>query len=109
MKRLKLVFDSRRKAIRLAKDLRRQKPEMSLQAIADALNARGHHNTIGTPFNPKSVAILLGEERGAQRELTPETEKAIFDAARAGYSQRHLARLHGVSRQDVGHVLKAQH
>jgi hypothetical protein len=102
VRRIKLVFDNRRKAIRLAKRLHHEKPDMSFEAIADVLNARGHHNTIGTPFNPKSVATLLGEKRGPQRELTLEIEKVIVDGARAGYSHSHLARLHGVSYRAVG-------
>ena len=89
---MRLVFDSRRAAIRLAKGLRREKPEMSFQAIADVLNARGHRNTIGQAAG----------ERGAQREFLPlETEKAIVDGARAGYSHSHLAKFHGVSRRAV--------
>ncbi len=67
MTRIKLVFDSRRKAIRLAKELRHQKPEMSFYAIADVLNQRGHRNTIGKPFDAASVERLLGEKRGPVR------------------------------------------
>jgi DNA-directed RNA polymerase specialized sigma24 family protein len=102
MRRIKLVLDKRRKAIRLAKELRRQKPEMSFQEIADVLNARGHRNTIGRPFNGRSVLTLLGEKRGALRELPLETQQAIVDGARAGFSHSRLAQVHGVSYRAVG-------
>jgi len=48
--------------VALARRLRRKKPkggQMSLRAISAALEAEGHLNEKGKPFNPKSVASML--------------------------------------------------
>jgi DNA invertase Pin-like site-specific DNA recombinase len=47
----------------LAKALARKKPEggqLSLRAISAELEAQGHLNERGKPFNPKSIASMLG-------------------------------------------------
>jgi hypothetical protein len=105
---MRLVFDSRRAAIRLAKRLRYEKSHLSFDAIAAVLNQRGHRNTIGKPFNADSVERLLGEKRGAPLALPLEIEEVIVDGVRAGYSMSHLAKMHGVSRTAVSLAVRRQ-
>lgn len=54
--------DARPEAVQLAKALRRRRPkggQMSLRAIATALEERGLVNEKGKRFNPKSIAVML--------------------------------------------------
>jgi hypothetical protein len=103
---MKLVFDSRRAAIRLAKRLRYEKPHLSFQQIADVLNARGHRNSIGTPFDADSVARLLGKGVKKGRTLTPVEMKEIYVSVGLGASQASLAAAYGVSRSTVSKAVR---
>ena len=52
-----------RRGLVTGKALRRRKPkggQMSLRAISAELAARGHVNERGKPFNPNSIAAMLG-------------------------------------------------
>ena len=68
---MKLVFDSRRAAIRLAKRLRYENPICRFRRFADELNRRGHPNTRGGPFNYVSVETRLGEKSHGRRDKAP--------------------------------------
>ena len=55
--------EERPEVVALVKALRRRKPkggQMSLRAISAELAAQGHLNGRGKPFNPNSIAAMLG-------------------------------------------------
>jgi DNA invertase Pin-like site-specific DNA recombinase len=55
--------EERPEVVALVKALRRRKPkggQMSLRAISAELAAQGHLNERGKPFNPNSIAAMLG-------------------------------------------------
>ena len=52
--------EKRPAAVALAKALARQNGRLSLRAIAVELEAQGYVNEHGKPFNPKSIASMLG-------------------------------------------------
>jgi DNA invertase Pin-like site-specific DNA recombinase len=61
--------EERPEVVALVKALRRRKPkggQMSLRAISAELEAQGHVNERGKPFNPNSIAAML-----AQRSAPP--------------------------------------
>jgi DNA invertase Pin-like site-specific DNA recombinase len=58
----KSLVETNPETVALARSLRRRKPkggQMSLRAIATELAAQGHLNSLGKPYNPKSVAAML--------------------------------------------------
>jgi DNA invertase Pin-like site-specific DNA recombinase len=60
--------EERPEVVALARTLARKKPKggrLSLRAISAALEAQGHLNERGRPFNPKSVAAMLSGPRSA--------------------------------------------
>ena len=53
-------LEKRPAAVALAKSLARKNGRLSLRAIAAELEAQGYVNERGKPFNPKSIASMLG-------------------------------------------------
>jgi len=67
----KTIAETNPEAVALAKRLARKKPKggkLSLRAMSAELAAQGFLNERGKPFNPKSVAVMLGAKAPMRRD-----------------------------------------
>lgn len=99
-RRVRIIFETRRATIKLAKRLHYEKPELTLEMLVLELTRRGCVNVRGGPLTPASVRTLLGGERVKPR-LKPEVEQEIRAAREAGFSVVSLSRKFNLPRSVI--------